>query len=177
MQFFFYIIASVFISVHFISCASKGLEELAGCNKFWSGWAGNYADYRSIPFDYFYNVWDEEINLKELAKTKTPEILCKENSIKNGSDALIGKMIGESIQGTLQVKNETEEEKIGIILVKKYQKEKDKIQIKECRPLYPPNPKLPYSEWRECRCILYLHVPGGQNKIIQEAQELQKMNL
>ncbi len=176
MKFFLRISILVFLFLSYSSCASNDMEERKGCIKLWDGWAGYYTDYNSKPFDFFYNEWREEINIKKLSKTEKPEILCKENSIKNRSDSLIRKMIGDSIIGSIHAKSEAEEERIGILLVKKYLREKDKIQVKECRPLAQPNSKIPNSEWRECECIVYLYIPGGKDTIIKEAKELQKLN-
>lgn len=106
-----------------------------------------------------------------------PNSICSKTILQNYQSDLIGRMCGESINNSMQIKNEKKFDRIGASLVKKYLKEKDNIKVMECRPLYPPNPKLPNSEWKECECILYLHIPGGQEAILKEAEELQKMNL
>ncbi len=174
MKFFLRICVMIFLTIHIAVCGSSHRQLDEDWRTPWDGWGGNPEGYNNKPYDYFYyrNGYGT-LNLKELAKTKTPESLCKEISLKDTYNILIRKMIGESMQGNI---NDSEFDRIGNLLVIKYLVEKEKIQTKDCRPLFMDDPKNPNNKWRECECLVYVHIPGGKDTIIKEAKELQKLN-
>lgn len=178
MKLFLRISIIFFLILHLFSCASNDYESgMIGCYRLFDGWAGKPDRYMTRPFDYYYNKFNASLNLKILPFMNDPNSICSKTILRIYQSDLIGRMVSESINSSMQIKNEKEFDRIGTSLVKKYLKEKDKIQVKECRALYPNDPDKPNSGWKECECILYLHVSGGQETILKEAEELQKMNL
>ncbi|HMW05370.1 MAG TPA: hypothetical protein PK079_11600 [Leptospiraceae bacterium] len=43
--------------------------------------------------------------------------------------------------------------------------------FKECKPTATPIPDFPFSEWRECACLVYAHVKGGKETIVKYYKE------
>jgi hypothetical protein len=42
-----------------------------------------------------------------------------------------------------------------------------RVGVKDCKPLSIPDPKIPYSEWKECECSIYIHFKGGKEALIK----------
>lgn len=49
-----------------------------------------------------------------------------------------------------------------------------KIQYTNCKPIAIPDPNIEGSEWKECECTVYTHIPGGRKAIWEQCIELEK---
>ncbi len=135
---------------------------------------------------------------------KMMEATCKENAALSGKGNLIRKMIGtlildgmspsgqlhnispiinsHTINDTVTKKNlivinliaMTYEENIGKIILNEYVGKIKGAEAKDCKPLAIPDQEVPLSEWKECECLIYSHIPGGRDGIIIRAKELDK---
>ena len=68
----------------------------------------------------------------------------------------------------------TYEENIGKIILNEYVGKIKGAEAKDCKPLAIHDPEVPLSEWKECECLIYSHIPGGRDGIIIRARELDK---
>ena len=141
-------------------------------------WAGHPDDVREEPHDYFYLKEGGRANGKilnsnsgELIKTS-----CIESAKEYVKTDLIGKLVGETIIN--KFRNHGDKElAIGKILVMEYKEEIKEINIKECIPLAVPDPLIPYSEWKECICVFYYHIPGGEDFVINRIKEIDELSI
>ena len=60
-----------------------------------------------------------------------------------------------------------------IVLFKEYSGKIKEVKVKECKPLYP-DPEIPDSGWKECECIVYIHIPGGRDAIVAKATAFER---
>ncbi|MBK9502346.1 MAG: hypothetical protein IPQ05_04155 [Leptospiraceae bacterium] len=67
-----------------------------------------------------------------------------------------------------------EGESLELLLFTEYKEKVKEAKVKDCKPLAIPDPEVPLSEWKECECTIYVHIPGGRDGIITRAKELDK---
>ncbi len=67
-----------------------------------------------------------------------------------------------------------EDVEIRLELIEEYQRVIQGVEVKDCQPLAIPDPEVPLSEWKECECLIYSHIPGGRGAIIARYRELDR---
>ena len=58
-------------------------------------------------------------------------------------------------------------------IAKEYRLKKD-IKVKNCYPIAKSVIEESESDWKECECIFYVHIPGGRDIISARAKELER---
>lgn len=148
---------------------------LAGCgsnekvfpraDKPWEGWAGSLDRPGKMPFEYFY------IKSQARASQKSIEMQ-NENSIKKTcSDAasLTAKAdIAVKILSEFSECSDCSEDKKTIFKESSTIKE---AKLKECKPTASEISEIKGSNWRECECIVYAHIPGGKDGLLSRIRE------
>ena len=183
-----------------LACSSKPEKPIP--EKQLEGWAGNPDNPNEKPFDYFYMHMAGRASQKAIDKKSGAmmEMTCKNLATTNIKRDLIGKMIYESVQldYTFNSKEqfsyliETHKDLFAnsfnainlaaisdrdppysaIVLVKEYLGKINEIKVKDCQSIGIPDPEVPFSEWKECECIVYVYIKGGRDTIITRAREI-----
>jgi|JI9StandDraft_1071089.scaffolds.fasta_scaffold03882_15 hypothetical protein len=177
-----------------LACSSKPEKPIP--EKQHEGWAGNPDNPNEKPFDYFYMKSFGRGSLKSIGK-KNGDMMkatCMQSAFIEGKSDLIRKILDslglENISETkvmYSFSSETYENigakfhlirasdtgcRISPKLIKEYMSKIKEVKINDCNPLYPDDPEIPGSGWKECQCILYLHSPGARDAILARDQEL-----
>ncbi|MBP6739506.1 MAG: hypothetical protein KA146_05925 [Leptospiraceae bacterium] len=50
------------------------------------------------------------------------------------------------------------------------------VWTKNCMPLAIPVPGFPYSEWKECECIVYVRIEGGRERVVKDLEQRDDVN-
>ena len=161
------------------------LVTILGCNtgdsavtvgkggKQFEGWAGPPENPSEKPFDFFYMKYPGRASEKAVQKKSGAmmQSTCIDAATTQAKGDLIGKMIGESIEGASGV---SDGESTGKVVVREFSGKLQGVSTKECRPMAIAKPEIPGSEYLECECVIFLRVDGGRDAIIARAQELEK---
>ena len=136
------------------------------------GWAGPPEDPSKKPHEYFYmkhaaRASKKAIDMKSGAMMQST---CTEASALQGKGNLMRKMIGETLQGASGV---ADGESTGSVLVSEYTGKIKGVSSKECKGLAQADPQIPYSEYKECECVIFSRIEGGKDSIIARAKEIE----
>ena len=147
-----------------LTCSSKIEKPIP--EKQLEGWAGNPDNPNEKPFDYFYI---SNQGQGSTFQTNSPLYIrqsCIEAVESNGKNKIIIKMVENSTASNNDILKET--------IIKEYKKKIKGVSSYKCKPLSIDDPLIPFSEYKECECIIFVHVKGGKDTIIARAKELDK---
>lgn len=155
-------------------CSSSGKEvhDVGEGGKKFEGWAGPPEDPSKKPFDHFYMKHTARASQKAIDRKSGAmmQSTCTEAAALQGKGNLMRKMIGETLQGASGV---ADGESTGSVLVSEYTGKIKGVSTKECKGLAPVDPQVPYSEYKECECVIFSRVEGGKDAIIARAKEVE----
>jgi hypothetical protein len=128
------------------------------------GWAGNPDNPNEEPFDYFY------IYIQGQGTFQTNSLLyirksCIESAESNGKNKIITQIVKDSIVSNNYILKEE--------IIKEYKKKIKGPSFYKCKPLGIHDPLIPFSDYKECECIIFVHVKGGKDTIIARAKEIE----
>ena len=148
-----------------LACSSKPEKPIP--EKQLEGWAGNPDNPNEKPFNYFY------MRYKGKASGHLFWSSCTENTALDGKKHLIIKMVDDTLnlfKPLITPNIKTLRKK----LINENQKKIRGVSSYDCKPLSVPDPQIPYSGYKECECLIFVHAPGGKDGIIARAKELDK---
>jgi len=134
-------------------------------DKPWEGWAGSPDKPGKMPFEYFY------IKSQARASQKSIEMQNENSMKKTCSDAasLMGKAdIATKMLSEFSECSDCSDDKKTIFKESNAVKE---AKLKECIPTSPEISELKGSNWRECECVIYAHIPGGKDGLHARIRE------
>lgn len=155
-----------------LGCTSgEKVTELPGGKEF-EGWAGPPDSPTTKPFDHFYMKHTARASVKAVEKKSGAmmQSTCTEAATLQGKGNLMRKMIGETLQGASGV---SDGESTGMVLVSEFSGKIKGVSTKACKGLAQPDPQVPYSEYKECECIIFTKIEGGKDAIIARAKEVE----
>ncbi|MBK8397826.1 MAG: lipoprotein LipL21 [Leptospiraceae bacterium] len=151
------------------SCGSgdEKAHEMSGGKQF-EGWAGPPEQPNAKPFEFFYMKSTGRASQKAMDKRSGAmmQTTCTDAATTKVKGDLIGKLVKESIEGASGV---ADGESTGVVVVREFGGTLGGVNVKECKNLYPDDPNIPYSGWKECECIVYIKVPGGRDAVVAKA--------
>lgn len=139
------------------------------------GWAGPPESPNKKPYDYFYMKKAARANEKAIENKSGAmmEKTCIDAATTSIKDELIGRVIGDIAIGEF---NSSDDDSIEQNVIRNFMGKNQSINTKECKPIAQANDDSPFSEWRECECIIFVKVEGGRDTILAKAQETDKKN-
>jgi hypothetical protein len=148
-----------------VTDAGKGKEKI-------EGWAGSPDSPGKKPYDYFYMKKSARASQKAVDKKSGAMMkeTCTDAATTSAKGDLIGKMVGESVQGASGV---SDGESTGKVVVREFNAKVQGVNTKECKPLMPQDPQIPYAEWKECECVIFVKIDGGREAIVARAKEIE----
>ncbi len=166
------------------------------------GWAGSPDNPHSKSFDYFYMKSKGNSSAKAIEKKSKfmMEQSCIEHAIYiakvdlAGSIVLKGGILADcnsicGCSGCIENPDDFSEVRISIVelvacptdyynpaLSELFNEIINKIKVKysDCKPTTSANRNFQGSEWKECECTVYVHIPGGRKSIWEQCIELEK---
>jgi hypothetical protein len=162
------------VLVGLLGCQSSDSAVTVGKGgKQFEGWAGPPESPDSRPFDYFYMKYPGRASAKAIEKKSGAmmQSTCVDAATLQAKGDLIGKMIGESIEGASGV---SDGESTGKVVVREFEGKLQGVNTKECRPTAIAKPEIPGSEYLECECVIFVRIDGGRDSILARAKELEK---
>ena len=134
------------------------------------GWAGSPEDPKEKPFDFFYMKSVGRASNKAMEKRSGAMMqkTCTDAAVLSVKGDLIGKLIGESIEGASSLQDG---ESMGLIVKREFSGQLQGVNVKECKALYPDEASTPYSGWKECECVVFVKIPGGKEAVLAKASK------
>lgn len=147
--------------LNLFSCSSDSDLRKKDFTDTWNDWGGHPESPNQKPFDYYYMKYRgraSEISIKK----KSGELMKQTciNSALEGQKDISGRMVWETVSIY-----SCDEDMTAKYLWRHYF-QGTKVNTKECKPMAVPTPSIPLSEYRECECILYIHIPGGREYVV-----------
>jgi hypothetical protein len=163
------------------------------------GWAGSPDSPQTKPFDYFYMNWAARASNKAI-QSKNKELMkktCNEAAALNSKSNLISLLTYNSFNFGCFIScgyyNEKESKiklsdiflvscasegngdiPLEIATLRNQLYESLKIEYTACKSIAIPDSNIEGSEWKECECTVYTHIPGGRKSIWEQCIELEK---
>lgn len=161
------------VAVSGCGTGDKEAHSVGEGGKQFEGWHGHPEDVNKRPFEFYYMKSVGKASPKAMEKRSGAmmQSTCTDAATTKVKGDLIGKLVGESIQGASGV---SDGESTGAVVVREFQGKLQGVNVKECKALYKDDPEIPYSGWKECECVVFIKVPGGRDAVIAKAQELSK---
>jgi hypothetical protein len=85
----------------------------------------------------------------------------------NAKGDIIQKLVEETVRGASDVSNSESTSKV---VTREFAAVTSGMNTKECKPLAIADPNIPNSEWRECKCMIYVRIPGGRDAVLAKAK-------
>ena len=147
-----------------LACSSKTEKPIP--EQQLEGWAGNPDNPNEKPFDYFYMKTTGRASQKSIAKksARALQTSCIEVNTYQTKNNIFNKLIGELLLGGSG--NFTE---VTVSSIAKEYRLKKEIKVKHCYPIAKSGIEESESDWKECECIFYVHIPGGRDAIVAKA--------
>lgn len=169
------IVLFTMLMVAVYGCGSSGKEahDVGEGGKQFEGWHGPPEDVNKKPFDFYYMKSVGRASQKAMDKRSGAMMqkTCTDAATTTVKGDLIGKLVGESIQGASGV---SDGESTGQVVVREFMGTLQGVNVKECKALYPDDPQVPYSGWKECECVVFVKIPGGRDAVVAKAQSADK---
>lgn len=192
-----FLLSVIFILITLlIECAK---DNAANKREILFGWAGSPDNPLSKPFDYFYTTNSARVSTKAI-QSKNVTLLkkkCNKAVAFQGKDSLVRHlMISSFPEGCSSLycgkyyERETRIYPSNVLLVScasddgpilpeilglhRQLMKSLKIQHIHCKPIAIADPNIEGSEWKECECTVYAHIPGGRKTIWEQCIELEK---
>lgn len=133
------------------------------------GWAGPPEDPSASPKEYFYMKYAGRASEKALEKRSggMMQTTCRDAAELNAKGDIIQKLAFETVKGASGV---SDGESTGKVVVREFAATTSGMNTKECKPLAVADPNVPYSEWKECQCVMYVRIPGGRDTVLAKAK-------
>ncbi len=149
----------------------KSAAELENGQQF-EGWRGPPDDLNKKPHEYFYMKHAARASQRAIDRKSGAmmQSTCTEAAALQGKGNLMRKMIGETLTGASGV---ADGESTGSVLVSEYTGKIKGVSTKECKGLAQADPQIPYSDYKECECVIFSRIEGGKDAIIARAKEVE----
>jgi hypothetical protein len=165
-----YILPVAILLTAVLSCASDDVTTVGEGAKKFEGWGGAPDAPGKKPFDFFYMKATGRASNKAMDKRSGAmmQTTCTDAAVTGMKGNMIGKLIGESVQGASGV---SDGESTGVVVVREFSGQLQGVNVKECKALYPDEPSTPFSGWKECECVVFIKIPGGKEAVVAKASK------
>jgi hypothetical protein len=157
------------VIVFFWNCGGgQPAHTIDGAQQF-EGWAGPPESPNSGTKDYFYMKYSGRASQNALDKRSGAmmEVTCRDAAELNAKGDIIQKLAHETVKGASGV---SDGESTGKVVVREFSATLSGMNVKECKPLAVADPNIPNSEWKECKCVMFVRIPGGRDAVLAKAK-------
>jgi hypothetical protein len=166
-----YFVISMIISAIFFmaNCSSESVTTVGKGGQQFEGWAGPPEDPSANPQEYFYMKYSGRASQNALDKRSGAmmETTCIDAAELNAKGDIIQKLAFETVKGASGV---SDGESTGKVVVREFAATTSGMNRKECKPLAVADPNIPSSEWKECKCVMFVRIPGGRDAVLAKAK-------
>ncbi|MCB1157124.1 MAG: lipoprotein LipL21 [Leptospiraceae bacterium] len=133
------------------------------------GWAGPPEDPTGSPQEFFYMKYTGRASEKALKKKSGAmmETTCRDAAELNAKGDIIQKLAHETVTGASGV---SDGESTGKVVVREFAAQVTGMNTMQCEPLAKAEADIPNSEWKECRCVMYVRIEGGRDSVLAKAK-------
>ncbi|MCB1156318.1 MAG: lipoprotein LipL21 [Leptospiraceae bacterium] len=137
--------------------------------RMFEGWAGPPEDPTGGPKEFFYMKYTGRASEKALSKKSGAmmETTCRDAAELNAKGDIIQKLAHETVTGASGV---SDGESTGKVVVREFAAQTSGMNTMQCEPLSKPDPNIANSEWKECRCVMYVRIEGGRDAVLAKAK-------
>ncbi|MDX1958180.1 MAG: hypothetical protein SFU98_06385 [Leptospiraceae bacterium] len=136
------------------------------------GWAGSPVNPSQKPFEYFYMAKKAKVNVESPNKQKARMIqsTCVDVAITQAKRDLIRTLFEDTFASASTTAGQEIEFNTKAVIREFSGLLKD-VKTKECKPKAIAIADYPASEWVECECVIFVHIPGGKDTVITRFQQ------
>ena len=131
----------------------------------------------TTPKDWYYMKFGARASAKAVAKKSQMMMLttCREAARVQGANAVIQKMVGETLESASGV---SDGESIGQVIISETKGLVKGVGAYDCKAVGPGSDPKDESKdnWEECMCVIYAKFPGGQDALVATAKKVEEKN-